>query len=148
MPTNKKAIPNISVKSTERGWAGHYCCADRCMFRRNTLVEASNGIKLVVSSVGAMRKIGAKDSSLDSYESVGCGRFYETMVFHADNNGKYIDADVCRNVTPSKKRWFVKELNENSDNEANDVHQGIVSYVALKLLQGYTFPVDSEEPEE
>ncbi len=66
------AIHNASncsgVIRTERGWAGHFICSNRCRFRRNTLL-AYNEIKIVVSSVGLMEIDG-------KFDTVGAGRHH------------------------------------------------------------------------
>lgn len=65
------------VKRTERGWAGHFCCSNRCLFRRNTLLEYEDK-KIIVSTVGQMK--------LDSGEiyTIGYNRYYETMAFEVN----------------------------------------------------------------
>ena len=80
---------NKKPKVTERGWAAHFICADRCTFHRNTLIEY-NGISIVVSSVGAMivNPITEKKPT-----TIGCDRYYETMVWFAKND-EFKDADV------------------------------------------------------
>ena len=76
-------------KVTERGWAAHFICADRCTFHRNTLIEYE-GISIVVSSVGAMIADPMKDTVPTT---IGCDRYYETMVWYTKND-EFKDADV------------------------------------------------------
>ena len=120
------------MKIIERGWAGHFICADRCMFKRNTLIEG-HGDSVIVSTVGSM--LSEKGGSL---EPIGAfGRYYETMVFGAAKVGCYIDADVHdqRNV---ESKWAIcadnfKDLPDNVDNKANEMHEAIVAEFAKKL---------------
>ena len=74
------------VKRTERGWGGHFIMADRCLFRRNTLLEYADR-RFVVSTVGACYVDG-------KLEEIGHERYYETMAFEAKLRGGYIEADV------------------------------------------------------
>ena len=133
--TKQDNIADVShfrgVIRTERGWAGHFICADRCRFRRNTLL-AYNDIKIVVSSVGLM-KIDEK------FDTVGSGRYFETMVFHANKNDKrYFDADVSKEVYFDGD-WAIAEVDAND--KANEMHEAVVAEISTKLENGYKFEV-------
>jgi len=132
-----------TLKTTERGWAGHFICADRCKFRRNTLIEF--GIKkVVVSTVGNM-VIG------NEQQQIGLDRYYETMSFEAqlDADG-YWDADVTKPVVFDSE-WCVTKLTSESDAEANQMHNNVVSEISNKLaIEPVKYSVDiwlRNEPE-
>jgi hypothetical protein len=112
------------VKRTERGWAGHFISASRCRFRRNTLLECGEK-RVVVSTVGAM----------DNGEPIGYVSFYETKAFWAKKNGIYWDANTSKKVH-FKSKWHVATLSENSDAEANEMHEAVVAELSERL-QGH-----------
>ena len=56
--------------------AGHFICGYKCQFRLNTHV---NGY--IVSTVGEYKASDRKDN--DPFDTIGCDRLYETMVFKA-----------------------------------------------------------------
>lgn len=120
------------VKRTERGWAGHFICSDRCKFRRNTLLECGD-IKIVVSTVGAMYLNG-------KLEEIGLNRHYETMAFHVDpKSGDYKDADVSREIffeSNGALKWHKKGF---IDNEANDMHEAVVKEISDNLAKGWLY---------
>lgn len=118
------------IKRTERGWPGHFCCSSKCIFRRNTLLEKNN-IRIIVSTIGAM-KLNETDNK---YTEVGCGRYYETMVFHAKKDGIYWDADVGRQIY-FDSNWTIDKVTENADKNANDMHEKIVKELTNKLEKG------------
>lgn len=119
------------VLRTERGWAGHFICAERCRFRRNTLLEYNN-IKIVVSSVGLMVSDG-------KFVTIGINRNFETMAFHSDSNDtRYNDADVSRQIHFNSD-WAIAE--QDADDKANEMHEAVVLEITNKLLAGETFPI-------
>jgi hypothetical protein len=127
MKKNRRKKMN-EVKRIERGWAGHFCCADSCKFRRNTLLEY-NGKAVVVSTVGAMC------NSKGELEEIGLGRHYETMAFYADDS-EYKDAKVSEEIyfdSPWSLKWH---KNGYIDNEANAMHEKVVEELSEKLLKG------------
>lgn len=128
----------MNIKRTERGWAGHFICSDRCKFRRNTLIEYGEK-KIVVSTVGCL----VID---DKVESIGVNRWYETMAFEAyysefDGCG-YWEADVSKNV-PFDSPWclFAETWEElchthpDVDNVANDMHDTVVKELSEKIKE-------------
>jgi len=125
------------VTKTERGWAGHFICADRCLFRRNTLLECGD-IRIVVSTVGLMVDIHAKGyPNKRKFTTIGCDRHFETMAFHAEYDGRYWDADVCRQIY-FKSEWAIAE--DDADDKANDMHEAVVSEITNRLAGGDKFP--------
>lgn len=121
------------VKRTERGWGGHYILCDRCLFRRNTLLEY-NDLKIVVSTVGLMRNIHNENPKTieEKFDTVGCNRYYETMAFHAGND-EYLDADVSRQLNFESK-WCINKI--DAELEANDMHETVVEEISQKMAKG------------
>lgn len=117
------------VKRTERGWPGHFCLADRCLFRRNTLLECGD-IKIVVSTVGLMKD--PHDGG--QWAEIGYKRHYETMVFHASTSDtRYHDADVTRQIY-FESPWAISEV--DADDQANIMHEMVVEEITDKLERG------------
>jgi len=115
-----------NVKRTERGWAGHFICSNRCRFRRNTLLEYRD-IKIVVSSVGLMVSDGSH-----SFDMIGSERYYETMAFHADRDDtRFYDIDVTREVI-FKSPWQIGEV--DADDRANDMHEAVVAEIREMMI--------------
>jgi len=122
------------VLRQERGWAGHYYCADKCLFRRNTLLTYNN-IRIVVSTVGAM-------VLNDKIVIIGLNGYYETMAFHSDPTDKrYYDADVSKRIHFNSKRT-ITEPDTDADIEANEMHETVVTEITNRLLAGDIFSVE------
>lgn len=125
------------LKRTERGWGGHFIAADRCLFRRNTLLELGE-TKIVVSTVGLMFDI---HSSERRFETVGADRHFETMAFHAkENDTRWRDADVNRPVYFDSP-WSIEEA--DADDKANDMHERVVEEITEKMRLG--LPLGTED---
>ncbi len=122
-----------AIRRYERGWAGHFICAARCKFRRNTLLECG-AVRIVVSTVGAMEDYSREGE----FDSVGLNRYYETMAFHAMKDGCYWDADVTRRVC-FEANWALEKITDTSDEEANAMHEAVVEEIAGKLSRGEKF---------
>ena len=116
----------MEVKRTERGWAGHFCCSCRCEYHRNTLLEY-NGMKVVVSTVGRLRK----DMFSNTYEDLGYKRYFETMAFMADEDDKYNDADVEREISFDAK-WCLPS--PDMELEADSMHENVVMELSKRLV--------------
>lgn len=121
------------VTRTERGWSGHFCCASRCRFRRNTLLECDD-VGIVVSTVGAMYNDNG------DLEEIGIDRHYETKAFHVDKySGEYKDADVGKEIFFESKcalKWHKKGF---IDKEANDMHEAAVKEISDNLVKGWLY---------
>lgn len=115
-------------RRTERGWAGHFWSAEKCLFRRNTLLELGD-VKVVVSSVGMMYDFG-----LQCYSKIGLSSYYETMVFHAMLiHGVYWDADLERKIS---LRGGNRISSPYQDMLANDMHENAITEISRRMLEG------------
>jgi len=122
---------NKKLKRTERGWGGHYICAHRCLFRRNTLLQYGK-VSIVVSTVGLQRNFKGF-----GYDTVGPGRYFETMAFHTKKeDARFNDADVTRQIV-FESDWCIDKI--DADDEANDMHETAVDEISDKLKKGFKF---------
>lgn len=117
-----------NVSREERGWAGHFCAADSCKFRRNTLLWAGETY-IVVSTVGNYWYQGI-------LEEIGVGRYYETAVFFSKaDDALYHDADVTKEISFDSP-WAIDHISERSDKEANFMHDTVVLEIMSKIERG------------
>lgn len=114
------------VKRTERGWPGHFCCADRCLFRRNTLL-VYHGWRVVVSTVGRMPYKDGKE-----FEAIGRDRHFETRVFMSCGN-EWDGIDSGKPVSFESERDLPEP---DMELEANEMHENVVKEITECLLAG------------
>ena len=131
----------MEFRRNERGWAGHFICANRCRFRRNTLLEY-NGTEIVVSTVGLMENppelVRDKPELFPKFEELGYNRYYETMAFYANpKDTRYHDIDVSKQINFDSE-WAIAELDAND--KANDMHEMVVKELSTKLIDGTLSP--------
>lgn len=115
----------MKVKRTERGWAGHFFCADRCLFRRNTLLEYGE-VRIVVSTIGLM--LDDRNNKERKFVQIGFDRYFETMAFHA-----HLEADRYREISFDSP-WAIGEV--DADDKANDMHEAVVDEITKRLKEG------------
>ncbi len=111
------------VKITERGWGGHFICANRCQFRRNTLIECGD-TRIVVSTVGLM------ENKEGGFEALTPYNYFETMAFHAVYDGRYWNADTSRSIKFDSPAG-ISEI--DAGDLANDMHEAVVSELIAKI---------------
>lgn len=121
------------MTKTERGWAGHFICAQDCHFRRNTLLEHEDE-RIVISTVGNMWSDAPNKTEPTE---IGHERYYETMVFGATKQGLYWDADVTQQVDFDSP-WSIGEAEEESDEAANDMHETAVAEIENMMINKET----------
>ena len=122
------------VKRTERGWAGHFICAEMCQFRRNTLLEYGDK-KWVVSTIGRMI-ITNPQTKKREFDTIGHNRYYETMAFKgAMEEHGYIDANVSEPID-FESEWAIADIKADSEQRANDMHEAVVAELMIKITEG------------
>jgi hypothetical protein len=118
------------MEITYRGWPGHYCRADSCIFRLNTLVEHNNKF-IVISTSGNMRINNIMEMVSPSHQA-----HYETFIFYShDQDPVYHDADPSRQIhLPPPFQPYI--LGKDNDLQANENHYSAVQIVCSMLEKG------------
>lgn len=120
----------MEVTIKERGWAGHFCSANKCRYRRNTLVECGER-RIIVSSVGNMFDVDGKGPL-----EIGSNRFYETMAFEAVKCASYWEVDVSQQLSFTGA-WSINSADDaDSDNRMDSIHDAAVQYFVGMLENG------------
>jgi hypothetical protein len=126
------------VKRTERGWGGHFICANYCRFRRNTLLQYGDR-RIVVSTVGNYHTQDGKLETIGAF-----GRYYETMAFEAQKEGAYWETNVSQQISFDSE-WALcfdeaQKIPEDIDLRADAMHDAVVR----KLTEKIVIPISAE----
>ena len=136
---------NITVK--ERGWVGHFICGHRCIYHRNTLISASDGRKIVVSTIGKYKPVSTKVSLhlVNGFESIGGGqvegnRYYETAISYACFERGYYEYSPDEVIDNDSLLEYQEKISRidpsfrDSDGHADEYHDKIIQIV-INLLK-------------
>ena len=83
---------------------------------------------MVVSTVGNYRP-----EYKNGPDTIGYERYYETMAFKARKDGVYWEADIG-NEFPFESNWAIDHLEQETDKEADEMHEKVVKEISKKLL--------------
>jgi len=112
-----------------RGWPGHFILSSLCVFRLHTLITCGER-RVVVSTVGGMR---TRDGN--GFETVGSGRYYETMAFNATLQdtpvGPVWDLDHCDQLDIDYPRVFWPNILDELNAQA--AHEAVVAEFVAKM---------------
>ena len=118
------------VKTTERGWVGHFIGGDRCLYHRNTLIEYKNK-KWIISTVGLY-----KNPTTNKIDILcGGGRaYYETKAFVANFENGYWEIDAGKEIA-FDNQCAIYHCGYTADKEADQLHDKIVEELKYKIIQ-------------
>ena len=75
-----------------------------------------------------------QDRNVRGFEPIGCNRYYETMVFHAEPApSRFFDADVRREINFAAP-WCIAEI--DAEDKANAQHDAVVSEIEERMAAG------------
>lgn len=118
------------IKITERGWPGHFICANKCRFRKNTLIECGEK-RVVVSTVGDMLAYNPLTKN-NEVQEIGFNRYYETMAFKGVYEDPYWEADVSQQIAFDSE-WTINHISRDTDLLAEKMHENVVKEIIKKL---------------
>ncbi len=135
-----------NIKIEERGWPGHLCVADDCLFHRNTLIsyiDKSYEFRVVLSTVGkwcptsqrfrngdgAIKYMGIAD-----FQKINSNGYYETKLFFSDIEDQlYHDAYTSKEINLDRY-YGVDVINIESDMLANNNHNLAIEEITKKII--------------
>lgn len=134
MKQNSTTNGDNMVKRTERGWITPLPNAEKCYFRRNTLLEY-NGEFIVVITLGRLM-IAYDGFSVN--ESLEYWRYYETKAFYT-----YPFDLLCCNVDKGRQidldcDWYLDKID---DFKANDMHEKAVDWISRQMIEHKPFKI-------
>ena len=135
---------NNTIKITEHGAPAHFICADRCTFHRHTLLRNKTGRAIIVSTVGKMQDIHAPGwPNTIKYATIGCQRYYETMIFVAQKCNKCDPPCGMFVINVNKTRslpchWSLSICDNTTDARADSMHDANVNYVKQNFNEVYS----------
>lgn len=113
------------VHVIERGWSGYLQYFERCLFRRNTLLETSKG-SVVVVSIGSMFSTYGEILPVEDSDV-----YFKTEVFLTKTEGPYTEPDITAPlIIKSQHRITANKILDipyDVDNQANEMHEGVVT---------------------
>lgn len=126
----------------ERGWAGHFICSSKCLFRRNTLLSFPHtDTHVVISTVGLQEAAYPPGHKYYTgpFEKISANHYFETKAFSAlKGDGQYHNADTMEPVYFSSP-WFITKW-DNEAIHANEMHETVVNEITERFLSGTLYP--------